>query len=109
MEHISEFKKENYVDFYSAIDIVRMIKSTQIGWSWGPHAWRIMNRKQLRFKVDARRHKGHVYIAVNSFDLFDIFLTTLKGRVVKEIKNIYIDNLIRVIDNEIERIPEYKD
>ena len=75
--------------------------------SWGAHAWTKMNNKVLRFKVEAHRHKGHIYVAVNGADLFDIYLTTTKGTIKKEFKDIYIEDFISIVDEEIERIEEY--
>jgi len=109
MEHISEFKESNYRDFYSMVDFVNSIGNTIKVRSWGAHAWTKMNDKLLRFMVHARRHKGHIYVAVNGLDLFDVFLTTTKGKIKKTFENIYIEDFIDIVDNEIENIPEYTD
>ena len=107
MENINEFQPKKYREFYSMQELVSAIGKTSIVWSWGANSWTKMNDKLLRFKVQAHRHRGHVFIADNGSDLFDIWLTTLSGKVKKEFTDIYIEDLISVIDNEIEKIPEY--
>jgi len=107
MENISEFQPKNYREFYSMEELVRTIGRTVKVWSWGANSWTKMNKALLRFKVQARRHRGHIYIAVNGLDLFDVWLTTLEGKIKKEFKDVYLEDLIDTIDNEIENIPEY--
>lgn len=107
MTNISEFNRKNYREFYSMSEFVQSIGRLSKVWSWGANSWTKMNPMLLRFKVQARRHKGHIYIAVNGADLFDVWLTTLSGKVKKEFKDVYLEDLIGVIDNEIEMIPEY--
>ena len=108
MKNINEFQPKNYREFYSMEELVKTIARTMKVMSWGAHAWTKMNKSLLRFKVQAHRHKGHIYIAVNFLDLFDVFITTVQGNIVKTFENVYIEDLITTIDNEIERIPEYK-
>ena len=109
MENIKELNLKGYRDFFSMQELVNNIRRSIKVWSWGAHAWTKMNNKLLRFKVQAHRHKGHIYIAVNGVDYFDIWLTTTRGRIIKTFTDIDISTLIEVIDNEIERIPEYTD
>lgn len=107
MENISELNQNEYRDFNDMQALVSAIARTMKVMSWGAHAWTRMSNKLLRFKVQARRHKGHIYIGVNGSDLFDVFLTSTHGRVIKEFKDVYLEDLVTTIDNEIERIPEY--
>ena len=76
-------------------------------WSWGAHAFKNYKNKVLRFKVNGHHHKGHVYVAVNGSDLYDVYLTTTHGNIVKEMKDIYFDEIQDRIDNAIERVEEY--
>jgi len=76
-------------------------------YSWGAHAFTNFANKVLRFKVNGHHHKGHVYIVVNGSDLYDVYLTTTRGNIVKEMKDIYFDELQTRIDNAIERIEQY--
>lgn len=75
--------------------------------SWGAHAYRRMNKYTLRFMVQARRHHGHIYMGVNGADLFDIYLTTAQGKIKKVFNDIYLEDVIRVIDEEIEKVDSY--
>lgn len=106
MEAIDINKKGNR-EFYSMLELVNVLRKNPIVWSWGAHAWTKMNKYFLRFKVNAHRHKGHIYICVNGADLFDIYLTTIRGNTVKVFNDVYVSDLIETIDNEIEKIPEY--
>lgn len=107
MKNISEFQANKYREFYSMQELVSTISRLAIVWSWGANAWTKMNKALLRFKVQAHRHKGYVFIAVNGSDLFDIWLTKINGDVVKEFNDIYLEDLISTIDNEIEKMPNY--
>ena len=85
-----------------------------IFWSWGSHAYRVddtKNPKMFRMMVQGHHHKGHVYIFVNGIDLFDVYLTTSKGKIVDktEGEGLYFDDLVNWIDKKVERIPEYTD
>jgi len=109
MKNISELNQKNYRDFYSMGELHKTIRNSVKVWSWGAHNWTKMNEKLLRFTVQAHRHKGHIYIAVNGLDLFDVFLTSNRGNIKKTFTDVYLEDLISTIDNEIERIPEYTD
>lgn len=78
-------------------------------WSWGAHAFTNIHNQALRFKSEGHHHKGHVYISVNGLDLYDVHIVTLKGVIIKEINDLYFDQLFDAIDKEIEWIPAYKD
>jgi len=75
--------------------------------SWGANAWRAGD-DFLHFRVTGRLFRGVVRITLNSMDTYDIKLMKVSGEVVKEINGIYNDQLTEVIDNAIERVPEYK-
>lgn len=75
--------------------------------SWGAQAFKNFNNKVMRFKVNGNHHKGHVYVVVNGSDLYDVYLTTTHGNIVKEMIDIYFDELADRIDDSIERIDEY--
>lgn len=83
-------------------------------WSWGATAFTIDNKRDtrmFRMKVSGHHHKGHVYIFVNGMDLFDVYLTTMRGKIVKKSgsEGLYFDQLVEWIDKNVERIPEYND
>jgi len=81
--------------------------------SWGAHAFTVdktKNTRMFRMKVNGHHHKGHVYIFVNGMDLFDVYLTTIRGKIVLKsgAQGLYFDQLVEWIDNKIERIAAYK-
>jgi hypothetical protein len=67
-----------------------------------------MNANCLRFTVNGRHHRGHVYIVVNHSDLFDVYLTSNRGTVKEVLTDIYVDSLVDSIDAKIEYVPEYR-
>jgi len=96
------------INLNELISLLQMNQS--IFWSWGAHAFTVDNKKDpkmFRMKVNGHHHKGHVYIFVNGMDLFDVYLTTTKGNIVKKFTDIYFDQLVEMIDNAIEKVKEY--
>jgi hypothetical protein len=87
---------------------VNAVRRNTIVWSWGASAWTKMNDYCLRFAVNGHHHQGHVYLVVNGLDLFDIYLTSNKGTIKEIITDIYIEDLVEVVDNHVERIAAYK-
>jgi len=77
-------------------------------WSWGIHDLTRHKEEWLRFMVNGHHHEGHVYIRLGWNDLYDVFLTTSKGTIVKEMKEIYFDELCNRIDLEVEYVESYK-
>ena len=76
-------------------------------WSWGARGFTNIGNKFLKFRVSGHHHKGYVYISCNGLDLMTIHLVSTKGVIKKEFDDIYIDDLFEVIDNAVERIPDY--
>lgn len=78
-------------------------------WSWGVE--RRLNYKNigLLLYVNARRHTGWILISLSFSDLFDVHLFELGSKEIKKsIKDLYFDQLREAIDNEIEKIDDYK-
>ena len=62
----------------------------------------------LRFKVQGFKFKGTVEVEYNEgTDLFDIRLIQ-NGKVVETIEYVYLDSLVDVIDNHVEKVDNYK-
>lgn len=77
--------------------------------SWGFRAPIIMKPDMVyRFTVSGHNHKGHVYIELDFTDTFNIYYTSNRGAVKKTREGIYIDQLVEILDEDIERIPDYK-
>jgi hypothetical protein len=94
----------NAVPFDSAQELANALRTNTIVWCWGAENWTLIDNKALRFKSNGYLHKGHVYITVNGLDLFDIYITTLSGKIKEVIKDVYLDDLIEVIDRRIETL-----
>jgi len=95
-------------------ELISLLKSDIIVFfSWGAERFTVDNQKRprmFRMKVNGHHHKGHVYIFVNGLDLFEVYLITLQGiiKMKTEGEGLYFDQLVKWIDDRIERIPEYK-
>lgn len=76
-------------------------------WSWGAtNFWNVLGRGLL-FKVNGHHHKGYVLIGLDYSDTFDVYFISTHGNVVDEKHMVYIDMLFDIIDERIEKIPEY--
>ena len=93
-------------------ELMALLKSQYIKFiCWGAKSFTVDNNKNcrmFRMTVSGKLHKGYVYIFVNGSDLFDVYLTTKKGIITKIQKDLYFDMLVDCIDDNIEKIPEYK-
>jgi hypothetical protein len=78
-------------------------------WSWGVSTRINFMDKALILKVNGHLFKGYVVIALDYSDTYNVHLVTTHGNISKSIENVYCDELAEVIDNNIERIPEYKE
>lgn len=79
-----------------------------LSWSWGlNNALVVIKNKALRFTVQGHNHKGYVYLVLNGLDLFDIYYTSTQDNIKKVSKDVYLMDLIQILDKEIEWIPEY--
>lgn len=78
-------------------------------WSWGVSQRINIENKGLLLKVNARRHKSYVFITLDFTDTYDVHIISNRGNILKSFDMVYFDMLTEIIDNEIERIPEYKD
>ena len=77
-------------------------------WSWGVSKKLNIDDKGLLLKVSGNHHKGWVLISLGWNDTYTIHIISNKGEVLNEYKEIYWDMLADVIDDRIERIPEYR-
>ena len=82
---------------------------------WGATAFTVDNQRKprmLRFKVSGMKHKGHVYIFLNGSDLYDVYLTTLKGKIIEISEGshggLYFDMLTDWIDDRVEKQENYR-
>ena len=85
--------------------ILEILKSQlMVLFSWGPHNFkRLPNDKGLSFSVDGFKYQGCVKVIYNEgTDLFEIHFDD--GRIEEDV---YLDQLVDVIDNAVERTSNY--
>ena len=76
-------------------------------WSWGFNS-PIAIENGLRFKVQGFKFRGIAEVKYNEgSDLFDVSFIKA-DKVVKTIEGVYIDTLVSVIDNYVEKTPDYE-
>ena len=56
----------------------------------------------LRFNVNGAKHNGFVYITVNAYDWYDVYLTTFSNKLIKKLSDISFDELSVRIDKAVE-------
>jgi hypothetical protein len=98
-------------DFDPKETIKVLTHNRNIWWSWGvpTSSIKIIGTKGLLFKVSGNHYKGLVYITLSWMDLYDVHFLNRNGDVKGEkIEGLFFDQLVEVIDNRIERIPDYK-
>lgn len=78
--------------------------------SWGVDVESIRVIKSgLEFHVQGFKHTGKVKIALNEgTDLFDVILIPDSGEKSEIIEDVFLDMLVRTIDEHIEKTDDYK-
>ena len=87
--------------------ILQILRSQlMVVFSWGFHnPQRLPNDKGLRFNVQGFKYQGEVEVVyVEGKDLFEVNLTNIGTKV----EDVYLDNLVSVIDNLVEKTSNYK-
>ena len=89
--------------------ILSILKSQlMVIWSWGFNSPSSITNG-LQFKVQGFKHKGYVAVTYSKGkDLFDVGLFNCQMVIIKEIKGVYFDELVEVIDNEVEKVNDYE-
>ena len=63
----------------------------------------------MKFHVQGFKHKGFVQVVLNEGeDLFEVTLISEEGETLKTIEHIFVDNLIPIIDDAVEKTEEYE-
>ena len=74
--------------------------------SWGATKFKACEYREmpsLKFRVRGFLHKGYVYVCFNGgADLFEVYLTNMKGKEVNSITGVYFDMLVDTIDSMVE-------
>lgn len=92
-------EKAVLMDFESTLAVLK--KNPNVFFSWGPHDFKKVG-KILAFKVQGELHTGWVYVRLNGYDLFDVFLSDDEGSQGKSSEFLYIDQLTSAIDFLVE-------
>jgi len=82
--------------------------NTPIYWSWGVEERLGVQNKCLLIKVNGYHHKGWVGITLGWMDTFDVHIISLGGEILETIKDVYVFDLVKVIDERIEKVPAYQ-
>jgi len=99
---------DNYLnenkDEFDANSVFKLIRSGgSITWSWGATNFKNFSNKALTFSVNGFKHKGIVAITYDRGpDLFNVEIRTSHYNLVEEVTNVYVDQLIDVIDKLVE-------
>jgi len=82
---------------------------------WGATRFTVDNARKprmLRFMVNGMKHRGHVYIFLNGADLYDVYITTTKGKIIEISEGghggLYFDMLTDWIDDRIEKTERHR-
>lgn len=89
--------------------IMNILKAKlMVVWSWGFNSPMAIPNG-LRFKVQGFKFRGVVEVVYNeSKDLFEVSFIK-RGKVVDIITDVYLDMLVDVIDNKVEKTADYKE
>ena len=86
--------------------ILQILKSQlMVLCSWGPHNFKRLPEDQgLSFLVEGFKYTGKVKVIYNEgSDLFEVHLSD-----GTKVEDVYLDNLVEVIDNLVEKTPNYE-
>lgn len=79
--------------------------------SWGiePKSMKVIDGG-LEFECNGFKHTGKVQIVLDEGkDLFEVHLISENGEKIKTIEDVFLDNLVSVIDENIEKTEDYKE
>lgn len=77
--------------------------------SWGFSVDRVVSNGLL-FRVHGLKHKGKVKVICNkNYVLFEIQIIGKKNMVKYSIEDVSLDQLVKVLDLHIERVPNYRE
>ena len=98
-----ELQELHQIDIWEMEELYKTISMTNIAMSWGRNTPTKFNNWVLWFRVQWFLFKGWVLLSVAYDDTFTITLTKTKKYIEKQIKWIYIEDLIETLDRYIEK------
>jgi hypothetical protein len=99
-------KGEREFDLKETLSVLQYNRS--IFWSWGVSKMINLKNKGLMMKVSGHHHKGWVLITLGWEDLYKVYIISNSGKELNAYDGVFFDDLVEIIDNRIEKIPEYK-
>ena len=100
-----EYSKEiaNYI-----FSIFRTNPFVVMSWGINPASITIVD-VGVKFHVQGFIHTGYVQVVLNEGeDLFEVTLISEEGETLKTIEHIFVDNLISIIDDAVEKTEDYE-
>ena len=90
--------------------IMVILKSRwQIMWSWGPSRFTALNEGLMWHVQGYLLNNGWVKVLYNyGTDAFDVFFLNNKKQLIKKVEEVYLDNLVDVIDYYVEKTSDYE-
>lgn len=99
-------KRERNFDLNETLLVLRSNQSIYL--SWGVSKLVNLQNKGLIMKVNGHHHKGWVLITLGWEDLYKVYIVSNTGDILDQCEGIFFDQLVEMIDNRIERIPDYQ-
>ena len=91
------------------LSIFRTNPFVVMSWGINPASIEVV-KLDVKFHVQGFIHTGYVQVVLNEGeDLFEVTLISEEGETLKTIEHIFVDNLISILDNEIEKCENYEE
>ncbi len=93
---------------FNPMETLRVLK-TKPTWmsSWGFRKPINYDNEMLLFRVSGHHHKGYVAITLNWDDTYIVTLLNVRWAIKETFSNVYVDELVELLDVKIERIEKY--
>lgn len=89
--------------------VLRMQIAIFTSWGVNPESMKVIEGG-LEFHCQGFKHTGTVQIVLDEGkDLFEVHLISENGEKIKTIEDVFLDNLVSVIDENIEKTEDYKE
>ena len=90
------------------LSIFRTNPFVVMSWGINPDSIEVVDLG-VKFHVQGFKHKGFVQVVLNEGeDLFEVTLISEEGETVNTIEHIFVDNLISIIDEAVEKTEDYE-
>lgn len=107
---IKPIKDENKGIVYTMLEQIKH-PNLNIYFSWGAKGFTMAESEDgepcLIFKVNGRKFKGYVFIFYDWSDWYRVEFVSTHRNLKKVVDEVYFDELQGVIDEYVERVPEY--